>query len=332
MRAILAHSLDGPDGLACVELPDPDPGSTPGPNEVIVRVAGCALNFMDTLITRGRYQIKPELPFSPGAEIGGTIERIGEAVTGYEVGDRVMAYVGYGGARSLVSVSADRLVHVPEPIDLTLASSLTVTYGTALYALRTRVGLGRAGKKAPVVAVLGASCGAGMAAVEVAAALGADVIAAASTVERAETATPHGANHFIGYRDADLKQALRDATDGRGPDIIYDCVGDQYAEPALRAIAAGGTYVVIGFAGGEIPKLPANIILLKDCDVIGIHWGAAIEADVTPHRDNMQFLLDGIVAGRIRPRPPVVRPLAETPDAIRDIAARKVIGKIVVTP
>ena len=328
MKAILAQSLDGPDGLACVELPEPDCG----PNEVLVRVAGCALNFMDTLITRGRYQIKPELPFSPGAEIAGTIERLGEDVSGHQIGDRVMAYVGYGGARSLVSVSADRLVHVPESIDLTLASSLTVTYGTALYALRTRVGLGSPRTKAPVVAVLGASGGAGMAAVEVAAALGADVIAAASTVERAETTKPHGATHFIGYSDGDLKQALRDATDGRGPDIIYDCVGDQYAEPALRAIAPGGTYVVIGFAGGEIPKLPANIILLKDCDVIGIHWGAAIEADVTPHRDNMKFLLDGIVDGRIRPRPPVLRPLLETPDAIRDIAARKVIGKIVVTP
>ncbi|MEM1307491.1 MAG: NADPH:quinone oxidoreductase family protein [Pseudomonadota bacterium] len=335
MKAVVVDRLDGPDALRVVDVERPVP--VPGRGEVAIDVAATALNFMDTLITRGRYQIKPELPFSPGAECAGVVSAVGQdAAASWQVGDRVMAYTGYGAARATVIADAERLVRVPDTVPLTTAAGLTVTYGTALYALATRCGLGGTDRDAstrkPVLAVLGASGGAGQAAVEIGVLLGCDVIACASSVERCERAIASGARRAIGYADADLKQTLREATDGAGPDLIYDCVGGPYAEPALRALRPGGDYIVIGFAAGDVPQLPANIILLKDCTVHGIHWGADVERRPAAHVGNMERLLTAIADGHVAPRPPEVRPFEDAADAIRALDARKVIGKIVLTP
>lgn len=332
MKAVVVDRLDGPDALRIVDIERPEPG----PGEVAIDVAATALNFMDTLITRGRYQIKPELPFSPGAECAGVVSAVGQDVAAWQVGDRVMAFTGYGAARATVIADAERLVRVPDTVPLTTAAALTVTYGTALYALATRCGLGGpdrdASKRKPVLAVLGASGGAGQAAVEIGVLLGCDVIACASSVERCDRAIASGARVAIGYADADLKHAIRDATDGAGPDLIYDCVGGAYAEPALRALRPGGDYIVIGFAAGDVPQLPANIILLKDCTVHGIHWGADVERRPAAHVDNMERLMRAIATGNVAPRPPEVRPFEDAADAIRALDERKVIGKIVLTP
>lgn len=324
MRAALVKSLDGPSAIVIQELDDP----VPGEGEVIVDVAAAALNFMDTLITHGKYQVKPRLPFSPSAEVAGTISELGSGVTEFKIGDRVSAYTGFGGARQRVAVEARRLVRVPDAVSLELASSLNVTYGTALYALRTRLEL----RGEATVAVLGASGGAGLAAVEVAKNLGAEVIAVASSSDKLAVCAEHGATHLIDYTQGDLKQQLRDATTGLGPDVVYDCVGGDHLEPALRALRVGGNYVLIGFAAGEIPKIPANIVLLKDSNVVGIHWGAWVDADPSPHADNVAVLFGWIADGALRPRSPEVRPLEDIAAAVEDIAARRVVGKLAVAP
>jgi NADPH2:quinone reductase len=324
MKAALVKTLDGPSAIVVQTVDDPKPGE----GEVIVDVAAAGLNFMDTLITRGKYQVKPALPFSPSAEMAGTVSAVGAGVSDFKVGDRVSAYLGYGAARQRVAVEARRLVRVPDAIPLELASALNVTYGTALYALRTRLSL-KAGAR---VAVLGASGGAGLAAVEVAKCLGAEVIAVASSPEKLAVCSQHGATHLIDYTHGDLKQQLRDVTGGDGPDVIYDCVGGGHLEPALRSLKVGGDYVVIGFAAGDIPQIPANIVLLKDCNIVGIHWGAWVDADASPHADNVAVLFGWIADGALSPRAPEIRPLADIVAAVEDIAARRVVGKLAVAP
>ncbi|MEO0730103.1 MAG: NADPH:quinone oxidoreductase family protein, partial [Pseudomonadota bacterium] len=301
LTAAIVTELTGPDGIALSQI-EADPLAA---GDVTIDVTACGLNFMDTLITRGKYQIKPDLPFSPSAECACVISAIGDGLgdAGLAIGDRVMAYTGFGAARGQVNVPAERIVKVPEGISLEMAAGLTVTYGTALYALRTRCGLGtwrgeaRGLGQAPVLAVLGASGGAGTAAVEVGALLGCDVIACASSEARCASALERGARSAIGYGTDDLKTRLRDLTNGRGPDVIYDCIGGEYGEPALRALRPGGDYVVIGFAAGGLPDLKANTVLLKDCNVRGIHWGADVERNPTIHRDNMAVLVDAILTG-----------------------------------
>lgn len=324
MKAALVKSLDGPAAIVIQQLDDP----LPGQGEVVVDVAAAGLNFMDTLITRGKYQVKPALPFSPASEIAGTISSVGPGVTDFKVGDRVSAYTGFGGARERVVVDANRLVRIPDAVSLELASTLNVTYGTALYALRTRLEI-RAGAR---VAVLGASGGAGLAAVEVAKSLGAEVIAVASSADKLAVCARHGAAQLIDYTTGDLKQALRDITDGDGPDVVYDCVGGDHLQAALRALKVGGNYVVIGFAAGDIPQIPANVVLLKDCNVVGIHWGAWVDSDPGPHADNVAVLYRWIADGDMEPRAPELRPLDEIAGAIEDIAARRVVGKLAVAP
>lgn len=324
MRAAMIETLDGPDSISVKSIGTP----TPGPGQVVVDVAAVALNFMDTLICRGKYQVKPDLPFSPGAEMAGTVSQVGEGVDGFSEGDRVSAYIGYGGARERVAVDAARLVRVPDSVPLEIASGMNVAYGTALYALRTRLSLG----SGQTVAVLGASGGAGLAAVEVARQLGAEVIAVASSDAKLKVCAEHGASHLINYTEGELKNRLRSVTGGSGPGVVYDCVGGPHLDPALRALKPGGRYVVIGFAAGEIPAIPANLVLLKDCDVVGIHWGAWVDEDPAPHAGNIAVLFDWIARGKLVPAAPEVRPLAEAGPAIADLAARRAIGKIVLTP
>ncbi|HWC91753.1 MAG TPA: NADPH:quinone oxidoreductase family protein [Pseudolabrys sp.] len=324
MKALLCTRYGTPDDLAFADVPDPEPG----PGEAVVKVAAAALNFFDTLIIAGKYQTKPAMPFSPSAEFSGTVERVGTGVTGLKAGDRVLGYSGHGAARERIALSAERLVKLPDGVDFDRAAGLTVTYGTSLHALKDRARL----QPGETLAVLGASGGAGLAAVELGKIMGARVIACASSAEKVEFTKKHGADAGIDYGREDLKDALRRATDGRGADVIYDPVGGGYAEAALRSIAWYGRFLVVGFAAGEIPKLPLNLVLLKGCDVVGVFWGSWIERDKAGHRANTEQLLQWCGQGKLSSHVHAVYPLREAAAALKAIAARKVMGKVILRP
>ena len=323
MKAALCKSLEGPGGVVIEDVPDPAAGT----GEVVVRVKAAALNFFDILITRGKYQSKPPLPFSPSGEIAGVVESLGRDVTGLRPGDRVMAYVGWGGAREKVVIRAGQAVPVPSEVADTVASGLAVTYGTAIHGLKDRAEL----RRGETVAVLGASGGAGLAAVEIAKLMGARVIAAASSEEKLAVCRAHGADHTINYNAADLKEALREATGGRGVDVVYDCVGDRYAEQAVRSLAWNGRFLVVGFAAGEIPRLPLNLLMLKGAAAIGVFWGKSVERDPDRHRANMTDVLGWVASGRLEPRIHGVYPLEEIVAALNVIDRREAIGKVVLS-
>jgi NADPH2:quinone reductase len=323
MKAALCKSLDGPDALVIEEIADP----TAGPGEVVIRVRAAALNFFDTLITRGKYQTKPALPFSPSGEIAGVVESLGDGVTGLAIGDRVAAALGHGGAREKVVVAAEHLIPIPDGVSDATASAVSVTFGTAIHGLKDR---GRV-KPGETVAVLGATGGAGQAAVEIAKLLGARVIAAGSSDEKLAICKSLGADEVVNYDAADLKQALKDLTGGRGVDVVYDCVGGNYAEAAVRALAWEGRFLVVGFAAGEIPKLPLNLLLLKGADAIGVFWGEAVRRNPERHRANMIEVLGWVAEGKLDPRIQATYPLAEIREAIGVIDRREAAGKIVLT-
>jgi NADPH2:quinone reductase len=324
MKALLCSRYGTPDDLVLADIPDP----VPKPGEAVVRVEAAALNFFDTLIIANKYQTKPPLPFSPAAECAGTVEALGTNVTGIAVGDRVMAYTGYGAARERIAISAGKLIKIPDSLNADRAAGLCVTYGTTLYALKDRGGL----KAGETLAVLGASGGAGLAAVELGKLMRARVIACASSAEKITFARKHGADDGIDYGSEDLKEALRRVTQGRGADVIYDPVGGAYAEAALRSIAWKGRFLVVGFAAGDIPKLPLNLVLLKSCDVVGVFWGSWIERDPAGHRANTEQLLAWCVDGKLSSHVHAVYPLAEAPSALKAIAARQVMGKVILRP
>ncbi len=324
MKALLCTRYGTPDDLTVADIPEP----VPGPGEVVVRVEAAALNFFDTLIIANKYQTKPPLPFSPAAECAGTVEALGVGVTQIAVGDRVMAYTGYGAARERIAISADRVIKIPDKLGVDRAAGLCVTYGTTLHALKDRAGL----KAGEILAVLGASGGAGLAAVELGKLMRARVIACASSAEKIAFARKHGADDGIDYGSEDLKDALRRVTQGRGADVIYDPVGGAYAEAALRSIAWKGRFLVVGFAAGEIPKLPLNLVLLKGCDVLGVFWGSWIERDPGGHRANTEQLLAWCAEGKLSSHVHAVYPLAEAPSALKAIAARQVMGKVILRP
>ncbi len=323
MRAALCKTLTGPDGIAVEEISDPEPG----PGEVRIRVEAAALNFLDTLITRGKYQYKPELPFSPGAEVAGEIDLVGPEVDDFAPGQRVCAHLGWGGARELVVARAEHVIPVPDEVSAPTAAGINVTYGTALHGLRDRSRL----KAGETVAVLGASGGAGLAAVEVAKQLGAKVIAVASSPEKLDICHQHGADQLLNYTTTDLKQGLRDLTGGRGVDVIYDCVGGDYAEPALRSIAWLGRFCVVGFAAGTIPRIPLNLVLLKSCDIVGVFWGESARRNPQAHRNNIETVLKWVAAGKLKPHTYAALPLADTAEAIRMLDRREAAGKVIVT-
>jgi NADPH2:quinone reductase len=323
MKAALCKSLDGPAALVIEDLPP----AVPGPGEVVVNVRAAALNFFDTLIIRGKYQHKPELPFSPSGEIAGVVGQVGPGVEGLLRGDRVACYLGWGGAREEVVVDAASCVPIPKGVGDVVASGIAITYGTAIQGLRDRARL----QPGETVAVLGASGGAGLGAVEIAKLMGARVIAVASSPEKLAVARSHGADVLIDYTATDLKQALKEATGGVGVDVIYDCVGGPHAEPALRAIAWQGRYLVVGFAAGEIPKLALNLVLLKGCDVLGVFWGSSVKRDPAGHRANMVDLLTWIAQGRLKPRIHGTYPLADIVEAIGILDRREAVGKVVLT-
>lgn len=323
MKAALCKTLDGPSALVVEDIAEP----VAAPGEVVVRVRAAALNFFDTLITRGKYQSKPALPFSPSGEIAGVVDSIGEGVTGLAVGTRVAVYTGWGGAREKVAVAAEHCVPVPEGVSDEVASGVAITYGTAIHGLQDRARL----QSGESVAVLGASGGAGLAAVEIAHLMGAKVIAAASSADKLAITRQHGADIGIDYSSGDLKTALREATDGRGVDVVYDCVGGNFTEPAVRALGWEGRLLVIGFAAGEIPKLPLNLLLLKGAAAIGVFWGDSVRRDPARHARNMRQVFAWIAAGRLSPRIHAVYPLDAIREAIGVLERREATGKVVVS-
>ena len=321
MKAALCKSLDGPDALVIEDMPEP----LAGPGEVVVRVKAAALNFFDTLITRGKYQTKPALPFSPAGEIAGVVEVIGPRVEGWRHGDRVMAYLGYGGAREFVAVPAERLIAIPEGVTDTIACGVPITYGTALHGFGARAQL----KAGETVAVLGAAGGAGLAAVQIAKLMGARVIAVASSEDKLALCRTHGADETVDYRAGDLKDALRSLTGGHGVDVVYDCVGGPHAEAAVRALAWTGRFLVVGFASGEIPKLPLNLLLLKGASAIGVFWGDAVRRDPAGHRRDMSYALQAVASGQLAPHIHATFPLGKIAEAIGVLDRREASGKVV---
>lgn len=324
LKACLCKSFGPPSNLVVERIAEP----VAEPGQVVVKVEACALNFFDTLIIEGKYQYKPDFPFSPSAEFAGVIEATGADVAGFAAGDRVMGYMKCGAAREKVLVRAEDLIRIPDGVSFDVAAGLAVTYGTTLHAYRDRADL----KPSETVAVLGASGGVGQAAVEVATIMGAKVIACASSEEKLAFARSLGADLTIDYSREPLKERLKELTNGKGVDVVYDPVGGDHTEKALRATGWEGRFLVIGFAAGNIPRIPLNIVMLKGVDVLGVFWGAAIERDPEGHRKNMTQLLEWVQEGRLKPHIHAVYPLEEIETALEEIAARKVRGKVILRP
>ena len=324
MRAVQFSEFSGIEALKLVEIPDPVPEA----GEVLVKVTAAGLNFFDTLVLRDKYQFTPRLPASPGGEIAGVVEALGEGVGDLAVGQRVMAHTGGNGCRERIVVKAARAIPIPDGVSDDVAAGVSITYGTAMHGFKDRAKL-RPGES---VAVLGAAGGAGLAAVEIAKLMGARVIAVASSEEKIALAMRHGADEGIDYGTCDLKTTLKARTAPDGLDVLYDCVGGDAAEPSLRALGWKGRYLVIGFASGEIPRLPLNIVMLKGCDVLGVFWTAFVEREPEAHRTNMVEVLNWCREGRLAPHVHGTFPLAETADALTLIQERKANGKVIVRP
>jgi NADPH:quinone reductase len=324
MKALLCTRYSTADDLELCDIADP----VPKPGEAVVRVKAAALNFFDTLIIAGKYQHKPAFPFSPAAEFAGEVESIGCDITGFAPGDRVIGNIGWGAAREKVAVAANQLVAMPAGLEFDRAAGLTVTYGTTMHALNDRAKL----KAGETLAVLGAAGGTGLAAVEIGKLMGARVIACASSDDKIAFARQHGADDGVNYASADLKEALRALTGGKGVDVVYDPIGGAQGEAALRGMDWGGRYLVIGFATGDMPKLPLNLVLLRSYDVLGVYWGAWTQRDPPGHRTNMTKILDWCTQGKLSSHVHAVYPLAEAPAALKAIAARQVMGKAILRP
>ncbi len=330
MRALLSRAVGGPETLELSDLPDP----AAGPGQVVIAVKACAINYPDVLIIEDKYQFKPERPFAPGGEIAGTIESVGEGVEGWSVGDRVIAMIGHGGLAERVVADPARLYRLPEGRSFVDGAALMLTYATTIHALLDRGHL----KAGETLLVLGAAGGVGLAAIELGKAFGARVVAAVSSEEKAAAARDAGADDTLIYArapfDKDQSKALAEqfkaAVGKNGADVIYDPVGGDYAEPALRSIAWEGRYLVVGFPAG-IPKLPLNLTLLKSCDVCGVFWGAFAARDPKANRAHADHLFRLWEEGRISPRVTDTFPLERGGDAIAKMAARGAIGKLVVT-
>jgi len=323
MKALLCEALGPAETLVIRDLPEPKPG----PGEIAIRVTAAALNFFDTLVIQGRYQVKPPLPFSPSAECAGVVSAVGDGVTDWRVGERVAAWLGHGAARETVVVPIEAAIRIPDKLSDHQAAGLFVTYGTAMHGLIQRGGIA----PGETLAILGAAGGAGLAAVEIGALLGARVVACASSPEKLALAREHGAQEAIDYAADDLRAGLRRLAPA-GLDALYDTVGGALAEPALRSMGWGGRYLVVGFAGGEIPKIPLNLLLLKGCDLRGVFWGDFVRRDPAGHRANMERLLAWAAAGQIRAHVHGAYPLEQAAEALALIAGRKVQGKVVLVP
>lgn len=322
MKAIVCHSYGPPSNLAYTDAPDPSPGA----KEVLIAVQACGVNFPDTLIIQGLYQYKPQMPFSPGSDVAGVVEAVGEKVKGFKPGDEVVAMTGWGGFAEKVAVDSRSVFPKPPGMNMVNAASFLMAYGTSYYALQERGQL----KEGDTLLVLGAAGGVGLTAVELGKLMGARVIAAASSDEKLAVCREYGADETINYSTEDLKTRAKELTDGKGADVIYDPVGGSYAEPALRAIAWQGRYLVIGFAAGEIPKIPLNLALLKGCQIVGVFWGSYAQREPAQNMQNTLQLIQWFNEGRLKPRIHNTYPLADAAQALEDMMQRKVKGKAVI--
>jgi NADPH2:quinone reductase len=329
MKALLSTHVGGPETLVLEDIPSPEPG----PGFVVVSVKAVGVNYPDVLIIEDKYQFKPPRPFSPGSEISGIVKSVGEGVTELKPGDRVLGNIGSGGMREELLVEASRLTPIPDSMPYDEAAAFLMTYGTSYYGLKDRGHL----QPGETLLVLGAAGGVGLAAVELGKAMGARVIAAASSQEKVDLAIAHGAESGVVYPhgpfDRDGQKALADlfkkACGPNGADVIYDGVGGDYAEASLRSIAWEGRFLVIGFPAG-IPKLPLNLTLLKSCQVVGVFWGAAVARDPAAHQRNVKDLVALYEGGKIRPHVSEHFPLSRAGEAISHLASRKALGKVVV--
>ena len=321
MKAVLCKAFGPPESLAIEEV---EP-LRPGKNQVVISVKACGVNFPDTLIIQGKYQSKPPFPFTPGSEVAGTIKELGEGVDTYKVGRQVIAYIGVGGFAEEAVAESAQLIPMPLGMEFTTASAFVLTYGTSHHALKDRAQL----KHGETLLVLGAAGGVGLAAVEIGKVLGARVIAAAGSDEKLKICKQHGADETVNYAAEDLRDRIKQITGGKGVDVVFDPVGGDYSEPALRSIAWGGRFLVIGFAAGDIPRIPLNLPLLKACSIVGVFWGSFMERYPSHGRENIHELITWINEGKLKPHVSATYPLEHVADALNDLIKRKVTGKAV---
>ena len=323
MKAIVCYELTGPAALRLVDVPEPHPA----PGQVRVKVRACGVNFADSLITRGQYQRQPQPPFSPGFEVAGEVLELGEGVTGIAIGDRVIGMAGHGGYAEQALIDARRCVPMPAAMSFEHGAAFPVVFGTSHIALWHRARL-QAGE---TLVVHGASGGVGLTAVAIGKQLGATVIATASSPEKLEIARQQGADHLINSRDEDVRARIKALTDGRGADVIYDPVGGDLFTTSLGSMAFEGRILVIGFAGGTVPQIPANHLLVKNVDVIGVNWPAYAELNPQVMSRSFQILIDWYLTGAIQPHISATYPLDQSVEAIHQVVTRKSTGKVVIT-
>jgi NADPH2:quinone reductase len=331
MKAVLCKAYGPPESLVVEDVPSPRADA----GQVVISVKAAGVNFPDLLVIQNKYQFKPPLPFSPGGEVAGIVKDVGAGVTNVKVGDRVLASTGFGGFAEEVAAPAARCIQFPANMDFVQASAFVMTYGTSHHALKDRAKL----KKGETLLVLGAAGGVGLAAVEIGKVMGARVIAACSTQEKVDLCIKRGADAGVVYptgnldRDAQKKLAddFKKVLGGDGADVIYDGVGGAYAEPALRSIAWEGRYLVVGFPAG-IPSLPLNLTLLKGCQIVGVFWGAFTARDPKGNQANLNELMDWVREGKLKPYVSKTYKFTQVAEALNDMDARKVMGKIVLTP
>jgi len=321
MKAVLCKQYGGPETLVVEDVPSP----IPGPGEAVITVRAASLNFPDVLIIQNKYQLKPPLPFSPGTEVAGIVKAVGQGVMHVAPGDRVMAVTGYGAFAEEVKTDARRMLPIPRGMTDETASAFPLTYGTSDHALVDRGGL----KAGETLLVLGAAGGVGLAAIEIGKAISARVIACASSAEKLAVCREHGADAVIDYSREDLRERIKEITEGRGPDVIYDPVGGAYSEPALRSIAWRGRFLVVGFAAGEIPRIPLNLTLLKGCSILGVFFGDFARREPGAWAARGRQLGEWFEAGKLRPHVAETMPLDRAAEALTRMMNRQVTGKIV---
>jgi NADPH2:quinone reductase len=323
VKALLCTQFGPPDRLELRDLPSPAPDR----GQVVVSVKAASVNFPDVLIIENKYQFKPPLPFSPGSELAGIVKEVGADVAHVKPGDRVMAFTVYGAFAEEIVLDAFRVLPMPDGMDFQTAAALLLTYGTMDHGLRDRGAL----QGGETVLVLGAAGGIGIASIEIAKALGARVIACASTSEKLAVCREHGADETIDYATEDVRERIKALTAGRGVDVIVDPVGGAFTEPALRSIAWRGRLLVVGFAAGDIPKIPLNLVLLKGCSIVGVFWGDFLRREPQAFVQSVAQLGGWFREGKLRPHISSTFPLDRAAGAIELMAARKVIGKVVIT-
>lgn len=322
MRALLCRAYGPPEQLEVAEVAS----LTPARGQVVIDVKACGVNFPDTLIIQGKYQFQPAMPFAPGSDVAGIVSAIGDQVTGVAVGDRVAATTGWGGFADQVTCDARALISISDTVDFVTAASYQMVYGTAAHALLDRATM----QPSETLLVLGAAGGVGMAAVQIGKILGARIIAAASTDAKLAACQAAGADAGINYATEDLRERLKALTQGNGVDVVFDPVGGPYAEPAVRSMAWKGRYLVVGFAAGEIPRIPLNLLLLKGCSLVGVFWGSFAQREPAQNQAHLREVMQWIAEGTLQPHISGTYSLAEAPRAIRDLMERRVIGKAVI--